>query len=181
MNERIEQLSREVEELKTLVHQLQGQLAAQPATAAGAAPAASPQAPPVSTAAAPHAGVAPALPGSLPPPAGPVSAAAGAGPVAANTAPPASQGMVADLLHGFTINALLDGYYEYNTNDPIGRGKPPARLRCEQQQFQSQPSGSPSWRALPIRRTASARACASTCNSVKRRRPCRAIPPISYC
>jgi hypothetical protein len=69
MNERIEQLSREVEELKTLVHQLQGQLAAQPATVAGAAPAASPQAPPVSTAAAPHAGVAPALPGSLPPPA----------------------------------------------------------------------------------------------------------------
>jgi hypothetical protein len=28
---------------------------------------------------------------------------------------------VGDLLHGVTINALLDGYYEYNTNDPIGR------------------------------------------------------------
>jgi hypothetical protein len=38
---------------------------------------------------------------------------------AANTA--ASHGGAADLLHGVTINALLDGYYEYNTNDPIGR------------------------------------------------------------
>jgi len=86
MNERITQLGREVDELKTLVHQLQAQLATQPAGAAAAAPAASPPAPVVSAA-----------------------------------APPASAGVVADLLHGFTVNGLLDGYYEYNTNGPIGR------------------------------------------------------------
>jgi hypothetical protein len=40
---------------------------------------------------------------------------------ATGNASPASAGALGDLLHGVTINALLDGYYEYNTNDPIGR------------------------------------------------------------
>lgn len=100
MNERITQLSHEVDELKTLVHQLQAQLATQPAVAAGTAPSTT-----VAGAAAPG------TPAANSPPA----------PSPAGTAPPASAGVVADLLHGFTVNALLDGYYEYNTNDPIGR------------------------------------------------------------
>ncbi len=107
MNERIEQLSREVEELKTLVHQLQGQLATQPATVPGAAPAAFPPGPPASAAQAQAQA--------------PAAAATAAAAAAGTVPPPASPSVVADLLHGFTINALLDGYYEYNTNDPIGR------------------------------------------------------------
>ena len=108
MNERITQLSHEVDELKTLVHQLQEQLATQPAMAARTAPAASPPAP-----VAPAAGVAgpaPSAAANVPP-----------APAPAGAAPPASAGVIADLVHGFTVNALLDGYYEYNTNDPIGR------------------------------------------------------------
>jgi Putative beta-barrel porin-2, OmpL-like. bbp2 len=119
MNERIEQLSHEVEELKTLVHQLQGQLAAQPATVAAAAPAALPPRPPV--AAVPPAGSGAAPAATVPAPAATGSTSAAAGPTPAGTLPGASPGVVADLLHGFTINALLDGYYEYNTNNPIGR------------------------------------------------------------
>jgi hypothetical protein len=122
MNERITQLSHEVDELKTLVHQLQAQLATQPL--AGAAPAL-PPGPPAPAGAAPRAGTAPIPAGA---PTGAVAAAAGAGPTPAVTTPApagiaaaASPGVIADLLHGFTVNALLDGYYEYNTNDPIGR------------------------------------------------------------
>jgi Putative beta-barrel porin-2, OmpL-like. bbp2 len=121
MNERIEHLSQEVEELKTLVHQLQAQLAAPPATLTGAGPAALPPGPPMAAAAVPPAGAPPAPAGTVPPPVATGPTPAGAGPSPASTVPPASQGVVADLLHGFTINALLDGYYEYNTNNPIGR------------------------------------------------------------
>jgi hypothetical protein len=36
--------------------------------------------------------------------------------------PPTSESQkVSDLLHGTTVNLLLDGYYEYNFNAPIGR------------------------------------------------------------
>jgi hypothetical protein len=123
MNERITQLSHEVDELKTLVHQLQSQLATPPATAAGTAAAA-----PAPAASAAAAGVAvPAPSAAANSPLGPAAAAVtGFGPSAtaagvSAAAPPASAGVVADLLHGFTVNGLLDGYYEYNTNDPIGR------------------------------------------------------------
>ena len=122
MNERITQLSHEVDELKTLVHQLQEQLATQPAMAARTAPAASPPVPAAS----------PPIPAVSPPtPVAPAAGVAGPAPSAAanvppapapaGAAPPASAGVIADLVHGFTVNALLDGYYEYNTNDPIGR------------------------------------------------------------
>jgi hypothetical protein len=46
---------------------------------------------------------------------------------AVNAAAPATQAITVtdrktlDFLNGTTINALLDGYYEYNFNDPIGR------------------------------------------------------------
>jgi hypothetical protein len=129
MNARIDQLSNEVEELKTLVHQLQSQLTAQPPPSAGGTHAGSPTAPAptavsptlgaLAASAAPSAGNAAAAPAA--------NAAAAAGPspgpapAPAAAAAPASSGIVADLLHGFTVNALLDGYYEYNTNDPIGR------------------------------------------------------------
>jgi hypothetical protein len=115
MNERIEELSHEVEELKTLVHQLQSQLTARIATApppAAAAPA------PAAAATAPAPATAPATATA---PAGTATAPGGTGPAPAGSTPPASSGVVADFLHGFTVNALLDGYYEYNTNDPIGR------------------------------------------------------------
>jgi hypothetical protein len=121
MNERITQLSHEVDELKTLVHQLQAQLATQPAMAAGTATASAALPPgPVVPAAGAAAGPAPGAtvaggaanspPASAPPASAPPA-----------TAPPASAGVIADLLHGFTVNGLLDGYYEYNTNGPIGR------------------------------------------------------------
>ena len=109
VDERIDQLTREVEELKSLVHQLQSQLAAAPP----AAP--SPN----------NANVAAAAPGNgaaavAPPAAAAASASGGAGRAPANAAA-ASGGVVGDLLHGVTINAMLDGYYEYNTDNPIGR------------------------------------------------------------
>ena len=112
VDERIDRLTQEVEELKALVHQLQSQLAAEPARTSGAAGAPAPavtSGPPA--AASPNAAsVAAAGPGN--------GAAAGAAP--ANAAA-ASGGVVGDLLHGVTINAMLDGYYEYNTDNPIGR------------------------------------------------------------
>ena len=114
MNERIDQLNHEVEELKTLVHQLQAQLATQPPAVAGAASNAPPSGSAVPAVAVP---TAPASAGN-----GAAAAVVPApGAVAAAGTPPVSSGVIADLLHGFTINALLDGYYEYNTNDPIGR------------------------------------------------------------
>jgi len=114
VDERIDHLSREVEDLKTLVHQLQSQLAAQAPHAAAAAGASA------STSAAAPAGAsgAPAVP--LPNSANQPAPAAGTAPAAAS-ASAASSGVVGDLLHGVTINAMLDGYYEYNTNDPVGR------------------------------------------------------------
>lgn len=111
MNERITELSREVDELKTLVHRLQAQLAAQPATAAGTTPPAS---------LPPGPGI-PAATGATAATGAPAAGGAGPAPSAAAAAPSPSAGVVADLLHGFTVNGLLDGYYEYNTNDPIGR------------------------------------------------------------
>ena len=35
-----------------------------------------------------------------------------------------------------TLNLLLDTYYEYNFNSPIGRAQSAARLRRQQQQLQ---------------------------------------------
>jgi hypothetical protein len=78
-DQRITELSHEVEDLKELVLQLQAQILKQAAT-----PAASATTPPAS----------------------------------ASATPPT---VAADLLRGMTINAMLDGYYEYNTNSPIGR------------------------------------------------------------
>jgi outer membrane murein-binding lipoprotein Lpp len=126
---RIDHLSREVDELKALVHQLQSQLAAQAGTAPRAAGGPAPPAAAASgapAAAPPGAGNAPAVAagtGSAAAPTAAVNAAtpAGGAAPASSGVTPASSGAVGDLLHGMTVNALLDGYYEYNTNDPIGR------------------------------------------------------------
>ncbi len=109
VDERIDHLTQEVEELKALVRQLQSQLAAQPARTSGAA-------------GAPAPAVASGAPAAPSPNTANVaaSAPASAGPAPANAAA-ASGGVVGDLLHGVTINAMLDGYYEYNTDNPIGR------------------------------------------------------------
>ena len=117
-DERIDELTREVQDLKSLVHQLQDQLskvagaATPPAQTptAGAAPA---TAAPAATTSAPQ----PASGSATPAPAQNAANAASTAPAAAT----ASANSVSDLLHGVTINALLDGYYEYNFNSPVGR------------------------------------------------------------
>lgn len=121
---RITHLEQEVEELKALVLSLRGQLAATP-SAPGASGASGASSVP-GVAAPPGPGLAagptpPTLPsGAAPAPPGPsAERAVNASP--AGTAPTGSQSVVADMLRGLTINGLLDGYYEYNTNDPIGR------------------------------------------------------------
>jgi Putative beta-barrel porin-2, OmpL-like. bbp2 len=96
---RISELSQEVEALKHLVQELQQQVATiAPRPVATAEPAAA------SVAAVPAAPAVPPTTGSAP------EAPAAAAPQVA-----------ADLLRGTTINALFDGYYEYNANGPIGR------------------------------------------------------------
>jgi hypothetical protein len=92
---RITDLTQEVEELKHLVHMLQEQLPQTSVLSATASEAPAASTPIVS---------APVEPGTVP---------------GASAVTPSKQG--ADFLRGFTINALLDTYYEYNTNSPIGR------------------------------------------------------------
>jgi hypothetical protein len=112
VDERIDHLTQEVEELKSLVYQLQSQLAAQPARTTGPA-------------GAPAPAVASAAPAAPSPNTANAAAAASGNGAAAGAAPAnaaaASGGVAGDLLHGATINAMLDGYYEYNTDNPIGR------------------------------------------------------------
>ena len=129
VDERINKLEHEVEDLKALVLKLQAQVA--PPRNPG----------PTSSGTPVVATVTPALPAAAPPPATPATGAAvpgavASGPVAPGTAagvnspPPASAAanapsaavpVIADLLRGVTVNGMLDAYYEYNTNDPIGR------------------------------------------------------------
>jgi hypothetical protein len=96
VDSRITDLTQEVEELKHLVHVLQEQLPKQ--TPLPSATIANPPANSTPTVSAP-------AEGSSPP----------------STAASTSTKQGADFLRGFTINALLDTYYEYNTNSPIGR------------------------------------------------------------
>jgi hypothetical protein len=118
IDERVDHLTREVEELKALVRQLQSQLAGQ-SNATAAAPGS-----PV-TSVPPVAGSTPTVAPNVVAGSGSTAGAAMTAGSAAESAPvvgaPTSGGPVADLLHGVTIDAMLDGYYEYNTNDPIGR------------------------------------------------------------
>ena len=91
-DQRISDLAHEVDELKNLVHQLQDQVVKLTATQSASAPAASTAASAASAASISNA---------------PVS-------TVATTSAPA-------LLSDVTINALVDGYYEYNLNSPLGR------------------------------------------------------------
>jgi hypothetical protein len=124
-DERITELSREVEDLKALVHQLQNQLSkvtsAPPLGSAAAAPPAPP--PPLATVpTAPPVG-APTTGASttgVPASGAPVAGAPATG-APASGAPASGAPAQVDPLHGVTINAMLDGYYEYNLNAPIGR------------------------------------------------------------
>src|SRR5580658_7159834 len=98
LEQRVTELTEEVDELKKLVHRLQEQL-----VKANLLPA-SPETPPAAV------GVAPVVVGAAPPvPPAPAAPA------------PASGWVAAYLPQGVTINALLDGYYEYNFNSPVGR------------------------------------------------------------
>jgi Putative beta-barrel porin-2, OmpL-like. bbp2 len=95
LEEHVTQLSNQVEDLEKLVRRLQEQLAKASAPAA-AGVAVAPQAP--------------NTPSQAPP-------AVKAGPASPAAAAPG----VAILPYGVTINAMLDGYYEYNFNSPVGR------------------------------------------------------------
>ena len=95
--QRVDQLTQEVEDLKKLVHELKEQLERALSTPPAAAPA-------LGASPAPSAPV----PASPAPPGGPPGS-------------PAAAPVVAYLPPGVTINALLDGYYEYNFNSPVGR------------------------------------------------------------
>lgn len=103
-DQRIDELSHEVQDLKALVHQLQEQLSRMSGTPAAASTA---TAPTPNTDAPPQTASASASPPATATPA--TGAGAGAGKSAT------------DFLHGMTINAMLDGYYEYNLNAPLGR------------------------------------------------------------
>ena len=92
---RIEQLTHEVQDLRDLVRQLSGRIEQLEATAKGA---------------------------SAPAAVAATSSPAGAGAEAAAVSAGATGGGAGtDILLGATINAMLDTYYEYNTNNPIGR------------------------------------------------------------
>jgi hypothetical protein len=97
VDSRISNLTQEVEDLKRLVHELQAQLPK---------PAQSPAAgvPDATLAKATAAASAPTVTGVSP-----------------GTPPAAPFKQETDLLHGMTINAQVDTYYEFNTNSPIGR------------------------------------------------------------
>lgn len=118
-NKQIEQLTREVEDLRAMVLELRQEMGKKPAAVAVEAPAtaqAGPARPPAIAPAPPTPAVAVAAP---PPPVAVSQAAPAETPAEAPAA--ASKGIVADLLRGVTINGALDTYYEYNTNRPIGR------------------------------------------------------------
>jgi TolA-binding protein len=100
-DQRITELSREVEDLKNLVHQLQAQISKEPAATV--------------TGTTVSSGQAPAPGATISSPTSPTAAGDSGG---AAAVPPK---VAADLLRGMTINAMLDGYYEYNTNAPVGR------------------------------------------------------------
>ena len=95
VDSRITDLTQEVEDLKRLVHELQEQLPNQT------------QAPPA------------AVPRATPAPVTATSPAPETGAPSSTTPGPPKQG--ADYLRGLTINALLDTYFEFNTNSPVGR------------------------------------------------------------
>jgi hypothetical protein len=121
----------QVKELRTLVEQLQKQVSdlqarlpiTQPVRKVGNPPSAQ-----VSTPAQPAQEKAPVTESAGNPLAAQVSAptppaqekthAAGE---SSPTAATSESQKVSDLLQGTTVNILLDGYYEYNFNDPIGR------------------------------------------------------------
>lgn len=125
--QRIEQLTREVEDLRAMVLQLRKEmakkLAARTAVAATTAAAASaaPAAPVVAAAPQPPAPAMVSVAATAPPenPAPPVAVSQAA--TADAPAPTPAKSVVADLLKGVTINGALDTYYEFNTNSPIGR------------------------------------------------------------
>jgi Putative beta-barrel porin-2, OmpL-like. bbp2 len=103
MAQQILELRGEVRELKALVHQLQDQISKTSRVQASPTDGAIATTPSVAANATPSPSQAPA-------------------PTAvAQAAPSAPSKVTADVLRGMTINAMLDTYYEYNTNNPIGR------------------------------------------------------------
>ena len=118
--QQIAQLKHQVDDLTVLVHKLQDQLAKAPQSQASAhSPIA--QGPAAQGPVAQTAAIAAAPPGAASPaPSGPQPVATAS---AAQTPAPAGAPakVTADLLRGVTINALLDSYYEYNTDNPMGR------------------------------------------------------------
>jgi hypothetical protein len=96
LEQRVDELTQEVDALKRLVHELQEQLTKTAPAPPSAAPAVAATPPPQAT-----------TPAQAPVPTGGTPAVA---PAATSYLP-----------QGVTVNALLDGYYEYNFNAPVGR------------------------------------------------------------
>jgi Putative beta-barrel porin-2, OmpL-like. bbp2 len=94
-DQRITELSHQVEELTKLVHELQAQMSREVPVLSGTVSAT-----------------------TVPAPGAVASSTAGAALASAAAESPKA---AADLLRGMTVNAMLDGYYEYNTNASVGR------------------------------------------------------------
>jgi len=99
--QRIDALTQEVRELRSLVQKLEHRIDELETGSSAPAP-----------------GSLASNPTPAPPPAAPATATAPAGNVAAAAAPTSTGN---GILQGTTINAMLDTYYEYNANNPIGR------------------------------------------------------------
>jgi outer membrane murein-binding lipoprotein Lpp len=106
--QRIDQLTKQVEELRSLVLKLENRVEALQAASA-----------PQTASAAAGAPAARAVTSSTANPAREVPVPVLSAGTAA--APSQTAKTTADFLHGVTINAMLDTYYQYNFNDPIGR------------------------------------------------------------
>ena len=103
----------EVGELKAEVRELRDRLdRTTPVTTAANVPGAPPPAPPT-PATASQTGAKTTVAQTTPPPQAPNAPAA--------QAPKTGSGLIADALKGMTVNVLLDTYYEYNFDHPIGR------------------------------------------------------------
>lgn len=111
--QRVEDLSHEVRDLRELVRRLESRIDELEGRSPGSAAAGTPAGTGPSSAAAASAPQV-ASPAELPAGGTPAAATPAGGTAAAAPAHP-------PLPAGTTLNALLDTYYEYNTNDPLGR------------------------------------------------------------
>ncbi len=105
----------------------------------------------------------------------------------AQTPPPAAQPALpaqpntppvqSNFLSGTSVSFLMDGYYGNNFNNPIGRVNRLRAYDVSSNAFSLNQAAIV--KARPILRTANAPASGWICNSARRRKPCRAMPPTN--